>query len=92
MSVQLSNKQTITVIRYGISKLKAYCERGSILVYWQDQWMFAGNAKNACEQLINKFVKEDLEKYGPNAKSWNRYTFVGGEVEGSYIFVNTGDN
>jgi hypothetical protein len=86
MNVKLSHKQTITVIRYGLGRLKASCERGSILVNWENQWMFDDNAKNACEQLITKFAKEDIEKYG-SCKSWNN--FVGGEVKDMFVFVNS---
>ena len=83
-TVKLSHKQTVKVVRLGLGRLKASCDRGSIICNWEDKWMFDNNAKNACEILLAKFCREDLAKYG-SCKSWDN--FVGGQVSDFFVFV-----
>ena len=69
MKTTLSTSQTIRTKylpctdRRG-SRIKAWCERGSITLHWDDALNVDENHKAACDALRSKFIAEDVKRYG----------------------------
>lgn len=62
------------------SRIKAWCERGSIWISYPHEALQAFKHQLAADALCEKFAKEDLEKYGtPIEKNpWMRPKVGGG--------------
>ena len=72
------------------SRIKAWCERGSITIsYPQDARNEEMAHRTAANTLIARFANEDKEKYGTplNLNPWSRQFFTGGLTDGSYAHV-----
>lgn len=69
------------------SRVKAYCERGSITIDYPHE--LSGDAVHvkAKEALISRFVKEDEERYGTKENPWSRPTHCGQIPSGEYVHV-----
>ncbi len=60
------------------SRIKAWCERGSITISYPDE--LSGDACHvyAADKLVEKFVKEDEKRYGTNKNPWSAKRICGG--------------
>lgn len=69
------------------SRIKAYCERGSIIISYPDD--LSGDACHiaAADALVAKFVKEDEKRYGTNQNPWARKRVCGGLPDGTTAHV-----
>ena len=69
------------------SRIKAYCERGSITISYPDE--LSGDACHiaAADALVAKFVKEDEKRYGTNQNPWSRKRVCGGLPDGTTAHV-----
>jgi hypothetical protein len=78
------------------TRIKASCERGSIIVSADS---LSGDQANGSESthvaaaqlLVNRFLAEDLKEYGsdPERNPWNAPRVVGGTREGyAHVFIN----
>lgn len=75
------------------SRIKARCERGSITIDYPHELGPGGPAHaEAARQLVAKFIKEDVEKYGsrPDANPWAGPFVTGGLPDHSYAHVFLG--
>ena len=82
------------------SRIKASCERGSIIISYPDE--LSGDAVHiaAADALVSKFVKEDADRYGTvkddaarygtNKNPWLTPRVCGGLPDGSvaHVFVS----
>ena len=66
---------------YRESRIKASCERGSIVIGYPHEFSGDEVHREAVRQLIAKFVKEDKKQYGTKDNPWNR-EFVSGGLPG----------
>ena len=62
------------------SRIKAWCERGSIVVSYDDS--VSDPHETAVKALVAKFVKEDEKRYGANKNPWARPMIQGGLPKG----------
>lgn len=70
------------------SRIKAWCERGSITVSCPDELSGEACHRAAVDALLAKFAKEDEAKYGPGNHHWG--SFVTGQLPGGdYAHVLT---
>lgn len=61
------------------SRIVAKCERGRIIVSWDYKLNVNENHKAARDALLRRFIREDVEKYGPTSKSgWDGKWIMGG--------------
>jgi len=69
------------------SRVKAWCERGSITLPWPDE--LSGDACHiwAADRLVAKFVKEDEARYGTNKNPWSAPRACGGLTNGTVAHV-----
>lgn len=69
------------------SRIKAWCERGSITISYPDE--LSGDACHiaAANALVAKFVKEDLARYGSNRNPWEGPRVCGGLPGGGCAHV-----
>lgn len=72
------------------SRVKAYCERGSITVEWDHDLNAEGNHIRAAKRLCAKFADADKKEYGTplNENPWSQH-FVTGGLRNSYVHVFT---
>jgi hypothetical protein len=69
------------------SRIKAWCERGSVTVDY-DQYSGVGAHDKAMKALISRFVSEDTEKYGtPAACPWIKHGWIRGGISTGYVYV-----
>lgn len=72
------------------SRIKASCERGSIIISYPSE--LSGDAAHvaAADALVAKFFKEDAERYGGNTNPWSKTRVCGGLPDGScaHVFVS----
>ena len=68
------------------SRVKAWCERGSLTVSWRYEMNVDDNHAFAIRCLLEKFVMEDEKKYGKGASSWDGDFIMGGDGDG-YVAV-----
>ena len=70
------------------SRIKAECERGSIIISYDSELGDEGANRKAVEALVARFVKEDAAKYGskPESNPWAR-PFVTGGTKSFYCHV-----
>lgn len=71
------------------SRIKATCERGSVVVSYDSSYSDQRAHEIACERLIDKFTTEDAVKYGTKRAEnpWNRKRAVGQLPSGEYAHV-----
>lgn len=71
------------------SRIKAWCERGSLTVSWDDAINPAENHAFAVRCLLEKFDAEDTTRYGTDkAHGWSAQNYVmGGDGEGMVAVV-----
>lgn len=71
------------------SRIKASCERGSIMVSYPDE--LSGDACHiyAADQLCRKFIAEDVKRYGSDAgrSVWAMPRICGGIPSGECVHV-----
>lgn len=99
MYVTTTGRQTITTKFLGPSnvrgsRIKASCERGSIVISWDHSFNSSNNHENAVKALLEKFTQEDFKKYGiEKGHGWDSAQWVGGwnEKNGGYSFVQVPD-
>lgn len=76
---------------YKGSRIKASCERGSIVVSYDDSLNQEQAHIAAVKALIRKFNKEDIARHGAGAvkdgRSWNSQFVSGGMPDGGYCHV-----
>lgn len=70
------------------SRIKASCERGSIIVSYDHAESDPHIA--AAQALVDRFVAEDSKRYGTNKNPWSRKRIVGGLPDGTqaHVFVD----
>lgn len=72
------------------TRIKAKCERGSIVISWPDLGYQEDNHRAAAHALCNKFIAEDMERYpdsNPSEITWSR-PFISAQLpDGSYAHV-----
>lgn len=73
------------------SRIKAACERGSIIIPME--WDTETDGKRAKEALVKRFAAEDLKQYGSPVASnpWLRPTVCGTLPNGdmAHVFINS---
>lgn len=71
------------------SRIKATAERGSITISYPDELSGDAVHRHAVDCLIAKFVKEDVVRYGSDARKggWNRPYVSGGLPDGTVAHV-----
>lgn len=73
------------------SRIKAECERGSIIVSYEDSMTTEQAHISAAKALIRKFMAEDVKQFGPSAvlagSGWNCNFVTGGLPSGDYCHV-----
>ncbi len=52
------------------SRIKATCERGSIIVSYPGEFSGSACHISAADALVSKFVGEDVERYGTHRNPW----------------------
>jgi len=78
----------ISATNYKPSRVRAKCERGSIILSWDDGLDVEGNHRAACEALCASFIKEDAAKYGTSERNtWALPKAAGQIPDGRYVFV-----
>lgn len=68
------------------SKMKAQCERGSLVVSYDHGLDIDQNHRAACEALCAKFGAEDVAKYGSKENTWARPKCGGVIPDGRHVF------
>ena len=66
------------------SRLKAFCDRGSITIpfpYTND------DGAEAVKALVNKFIAQDRKEYGDDCQSWVGWYIKGTLKNGDDVFV-----
>jgi hypothetical protein len=69
------------------SRIKAACERGSIVVSADSCFTGENLHRAAVDALVAKFVKEDAARYGEHRNPWQRPFVSGGLPDGSYAHI-----
>lgn len=64
------------------SRVKASCERGSLMVEWEHGLNPDQNHRRAAKLLLDKFAGEDVAKYGKAVVDHHWGEFITGEIEG----------
>ena len=73
---------------YRGSRIKASCERGSIIVSYDDALNSEDAHIAAADALVAKFVKEDEARYGTNKNPWSAKRIMGGlKKTNVHVFV-----
>ena len=70
------------------SRLKAICSRGSVTVSFRYDLEDYEREAFAASELVKKFQREDVKKYG-SVCGWGGIYTVGTDHKGDYIFVST---
>jgi len=72
------------------SRIKATCERGSLTVGYPHELSGADCHIYAADQLCEKFIAEDVKKYGSTREQnpWGKPRICGG-LKNSYVHVFT---
>lgn len=97
MNVKTTGRQAIVTkwlspTNYKPSRIKASCERGSVVVSWEYAKNVDENHAAAVEALLAKFDREDAAKYStPNGNGWGAAKWRGGATETGYVFVQVVD-
>jgi hypothetical protein len=71
------------------SRIKAWCERGSITVSYDYELGDEGAAQVAVNALVSRFAEQDRKNYGTPVEGnpWLRPMACGGLPSGGYAFV-----
>ena len=69
------------------SRIKAWCERGSITIDYPHELSGAEVHRAAVHALIARFVKEDAIRYGTQRNPWDTPFVTGGLPGGDYCHV-----
>lgn len=91
MNIQNTHRQCIRTkfipcTNFKPSRIKAWCDRGSLTVSWRCEMNVDENHAYAIRCLLEKFVMEDEKKYGKGDSSWNGDFVMGGDRDG-YVAV-----
>lgn len=73
------------------SRIKAECDRGSIVVSYDTHTTDLDAHIAAVDALVARFVAEDNTRYGTHANPWARQRAVGGLPDGSKVHVYIGE-
>jgi len=81
--------RTLPCTEHRPTRIKATCERGSIVISWPEAPSCDGAHRIVAQTLCKKFVSEDAEAYGTpqRANPWRR-PFVTGCLPGSLGFAH----
>ena len=71
------------------SRIKASCDRGSLTMQRPDCETQEACHIHAAQALVDKFVKEDADKYGTHVNPWSRPRACGSIPSGEYVHVFT---
>ena len=71
------------------SRIKASCDRGSLTMQWPHCETQEACHIHAAQALVDKFVKEDADKYGTHVNPWSRERVCGQIPSGEYVHVST---
>jgi len=63
------------------SRVKASCERGSLMVVWKYELNTDQNHRRAAEMLLAKFAEEDVKQYGGKAEDHHWGDLTTGETQ-----------
>ena len=90
MQISTTGRQAITTkfipcTNAKCSRVKASCERGNITISWDHALNSSENHEKAVKELLTKFEKEDIAKWGQ--AMFSKGTWFGGATETGYIFV-----
>jgi hypothetical protein len=90
MQISTTGRQAITTkfmpcTNTKCSRVKASCERGNITISWDHALNSSENHEKAVKELLTKFEKEDIAKWGQ--AMFSKGTWFGGATETGYIFV-----
>jgi hypothetical protein len=85
--MQAITTKYLPVTNFKPSRIKAKCERGSIIVSFDHGLNIAENHKAAADALVNKFVKEDKKRYGTDKNPWSKKRAMGSFFNGEYAHV-----
>jgi hypothetical protein len=77
----------IPATNYKPSRLRAKCERGSLMVSYDHGLDIDENHVAACAALCAKFDAEDVKKYGSQAAHWSRAKASGVIPNGCHVHV-----
>lgn len=79
----------IPATNYKGSRVKAQCERGSIVVSYDSAESSEAAHAYAVRTLLNRFIAEDEKRYGtlPEENPWDRPFVSGGLPDGSIAHV-----
>lgn len=69
------------------ARIKASCERGSLTISQPIELSWEACHKEACNQLVAKFVKEDAARYGSERNPWSKPRVCGQLPSGDYVHV-----
>jgi hypothetical protein len=69
------------------SRIKAECQRGSIVVPWVYALDVDANHSAAARALCDKFVAEDQEEYGGQMGGWAKPLVSGHLKDGSHVHI-----
>ena len=69
------------------SRVKATCQRGSITVSLPPELNRNDYHAYAANKLVDKFIKEDAERYGSNKNPWANPRITGELPNGDYVHV-----
>lgn len=72
------------------SRIKASCERGSCFIPYPHHVNSEEGHKLAAQALVDRFVAEDVARYGTNKNPWSRARVSGGLPDGTtaHVFVD----
>lgn len=70
------------------SRIKAWCERGSIIIPYPQELSGAECHREAVRQLLAKFEAEDVARFGGGDHHWGDF-ITGGLPGGDYAHVLT---
>ena len=71
------------------SRYKASCDRGSIIVESDHALNSEQNHVAAAQALVNRFLKQDAERYGTHVNPWSQPRVHGGLPSGELAHVFT---
>ena len=75
------------------SRIKAFCERGSVTIGYPYDYDERGAHRHAVDTLLAKFHAEDIAKYGAKA-GWDKPYVTGGlprKLGFAHVFVEGGN-